>query len=273
MQSRSRYSAGSHSRSTLQSRGHTAALGPRGLRLTPPQQEMAMRATQLLNSISWTSVAKDGAPEAWQVRRKSTKKSNSMLRKELAHISHLRDTQRQSGAQSAPPPAWNGPALPASGEYAGDILGGGMQGRNAQMTAELPARGGRNHHGLHRSCSSTPSHVPSRPATSMSVKGHIPACFALSNLHDGAMTPNTIRVQRRIELLGTESRPNSGYKVLKRRQPQAEMHMVWSAGPKKFDEYNEEVQEELFAEQKAATIKRKSLIKTVCPHPYPLLSL
>ena len=51
------------------------------------------------------------------------------------------------------------------------------------------------------------------------------------------------------------------------------MHMVWSAGPKKFDAYNKEVQEELFAEKKATTIKRKSLIKTVCPHPYPLLSL
>jgi len=107
----------------------------------------------------------------------------------------------------------------------------------------------------------------------MSVKGHVPACFALSDLYDGAMTPNTIRAQRRIELLGTESRPSSVYKVLKRRQPQAEMHMVWSAGPKKFDAYNEKVQEELFAEQKAATIKRKGLIKTVCPHPYPLLSL
>jgi len=85
-------------------------------------------------------------------------------------------------------PTWNGPALPASGEYAGHILGDCVQGRNAKMTAELPERGGGNNNDLHLSCSSTQSHVPSRPASSMSVKGHIPACFALSDLHDGAMT-------------------------------------------------------------------------------------
>lgn len=248
-------------RSALQSRGSTHI---DSLRLSLPQQDSAVRASKVLNSIStaeWTSFAKDGAPDAWQVKRKGTRKSNTMLRKELAHISYLRDVQRQTGAQSTPP-AWSGPVLPATGDIrlgtgGGRAVSSGVFGGDVPLEATNASRGG-NITGGGRG-SGTPSLMLSRPATSVS----IPAPPGSSG---GMTTPNMLRKQQRIELLGTDSRPSSVYKILKRRQPQAEMHMMWSVGPKKFDSYNKQMEDELLTEQnKITTIKRKALIKTVCP--------
>lgn len=76
-----------------------------------------------------------------------------------------------------------------------------------------------------------------------------------------ALTPNTLRQQHLKELMGTDSRPTSVYKVLKRRQPQAEFHMLWSAGPKRFDDYRMNAETELLAGKKAEQAKRRLLIK------------
>ena len=121
------------------------------LRLSLPQQDSAVRASKVLNSIStaeWTSFAKDGAPDAWQVKRKGTRKSNTMLRKELAHISYLRDVQRQTGAQSTPP-AWSRPVLPATGDIrlgtgGGRAVPSGVFGGDVPLEATSASRGGNN---------------------------------------------------------------------------------------------------------------------------------
>jgi hypothetical protein len=184
------------------------------LRLSLPMQTSAARVSKVLNSITpadWSSFTKDGAPEAWQVARrmKGTKKGNLNLRKELAHISHLRDMHRRSGAQSTEPSS----SFPTT-----QGLEGGAQ-RGTGTPEGMQKMGTRN---------STPANMPPRPATSMSNLGDLVP--PVSRGGTPAMTPNTWRQQHLLKLLGTESRPSSVYKVLKRRQPQAEMHMLWSAG-------------------------------------------
>ena len=116
-----------------------------------------------------------------------------------------------------------------------------------------------------RSRSATPGGSPMRPSTSMSFSQHHA---------EGALTPNTQKKQHLATLLGTESRPSSVYRVLKRRQPQAEFHMLWSAGPKRFDGYRQNLENELLTEKKAEQAQRRLLIKQVIfPQGRPLLAM
>lgn len=198
------------------------------LRLSLPMQQTAARASKVLNSITpadWSSFTKDGAPEAWQVARrmKGTKKGNLNLRKELAHITHLRDIHRRSAAHSSEPFS----SYPATqGLEGGDMGNGGAQRGIVTPVRDVP--GSSSGHQIRGSRNGTPANMPPRPATSISNLGEFlpPA----SQGGTPAMTPNTWKQKHLLELLGTESRPTTVYKVLKRRQPQAQMHMLWSAG-------------------------------------------
>ena len=197
-------------------------------------QGAATRTRNLFAGISphqWAELTKDGAPEAWQVTRKGTKKFNTNMRKELAHISRLRNMHRQGECRSTTPNA-------SLFESRQGVLGGaGPSSSNASRQQ-------------------TPASV--RPATSMSVA--VPPAGS-----SGAreLTPDTLRQQHMVQLLGTQSRPSTVYQVLQRRQPQAQFHMMWmsSAGPKRFDSYQKNMEAELLAEKKASNVRRKSLIK------------
>jgi len=232
---------------TLSRPASRAAAGPVVPGLSLPLRGTAGRASKMLASITphqWAELTKDGAPEAWQMTRKGTKTFNTNMRKELAHISRLRDLHRQGRAQSTPPNAGFfesrlGGAGPAGG--AGGIL---------QMQDTPPSRQGYSP----ASRQQTPASV--RPATSMSALAPPPGSSAGREL-----TPNTLKQRHTLELLGTESRPSSVYRVLKKRQPQAQMHMLWTGGPKRFDAYKQNVEAELLAEKKAANMQRKLLIK------------
>ena len=225
-----------------------AAAGPTVQGLPLPLRGAAGRASKMLTAITphqWAELTKDGAPEAWQVTRKGTKTFNTNMRKELAHISRLRDLHRQGRAQSTPP-------TPGFFESRLGALGGaGSAGGGTLTMRDVPAS---KQGYLSASRQQTPASV--RPVTSMSATAPPPG-----SSRGRELTPNTLKQQHTMELLGTESRPSSVYRVLKRRQPQAEMHMLWTGGPKRFDSYKQNLEAELLAEKKASTMRRKLLIK------------
>jgi hypothetical protein len=209
-----------------------------------PLRGAANRTSNLLAGISphqWAELTKDGAPEAWQVTRKGTKKFNTNMRKELAHISRLRNMHRQGHGRSTTPNA-------GMFESRQGAPGGAGPANLLQMDV-LPRSS-------YVSRQQTPASV--RPATSMSV-AELPA--GLSGARE--LTPNTLRQQNIVQLLGTQSRPSTVFQVLQRRQPQAQFHMMWmsSAGPKRFDSYEKNMEAELLAEKKSANVRRRSLIK------------
>ena len=209
-----------------------------------PLRGAANRTSNLLAGISphqWAELTKDGAPEAWQVTRKGTKQFNTNMRKELAHISRLRNMHRQGHGRSTTPNA----GLFESRQGA---PGGAGPANLLQMDA-LPSSS-------NVSRQRTPANV--RPATSMSVTAPPAGSSGVREL-----TPNTLRQQHIVQLLGTQSRPSTVFQVLQRRQPQAQFHMMWmsSAGPKRFDSYEKNMEAELLAEKKASNVRRRALIK------------
>jgi len=253
---------------TAQLRPYSTVPSARLQRLSLPEKETATRASKLLNSMTqddWANFTKHGAPEAWQVARKGTKKGNTNLRRELAHISRLRDVHRRSGAMSVTPSffSYDAASSPTRGmaRYASGGMPGadGVEGPRTQAAAVKDLRGAPVE--ADRSRSATPAGMPLRPVTSMSIT--LQQAGPSSGRESPALTPNTIRRQHLTELMGTDSRPTSVYKVLKRRQPQAEFHMLWSVGPKRFDSYRQNAENELLAEKKADQAKRRLLIKQV----------
>ena len=243
-------------RQAAQQRPDSTATSVRLQRLSKPEQETAARASRLLSSMTpleWANFTKHGAPEAWQVARKGTKKGNTDLRRELAHISRLRDVHRKSGAMSVTP------AFMSS--FADGVLAGSSS-RGSNGDAALPS--GDDVPGIpktaDRSRGHTPGSSPMRPSTSMSFSLQQSGSSAAK---EPALTPNTSRRQHLAALMGTDSRPSSVYRVLKRRQPQAEFHMLWSAGPKRFEDYRQNMENELLADKKAEQAKRRLLIKQV----------
>lgn len=246
-------------RQTAHQRPDSTATSVRLQRLSKPEQETATRASRLLHSMTpseWVNFTKHGAPEAWQVARKGTKKGNTDLRRELAHISRLRDAHRKSGAVSVTPAF-----MSTRGSFADRVLAGSSS-RGSHGDAALPSGDDVPDipKAADRSRGHTPGSSPMRPSTSMS--------FSLlqsgaSAEKEPALTPNTARRQHLAALMGTDSRPSSVYRVLKRRQPQAEFHMLWSAGPKRFENYRQNLENELLADKKAEQAKRRLLVKQV----------
>ena len=209
-----------------------------------PQQTVGMRVSKVLNTIppaEWADIARGGAPQAWQVSRQGTKKGNTLLRKELAHITLLRDQYRRSGARSTP----------LFVEGVRDGIPANLDG----ASHEALLKGSKN---VQQNSSRFSLDVLSRPTTQADSS-------ARGGLMSGTpvMTPNTLRKKHRIELFGTESRPSTVYQILKRRQPMAEFEMLWTGGPK--GRHVQNVEDEAVAEKRAANSRRRALIKQVDP--------
>ena len=227
--------------------------GTASSRMSVPEEAVAVRASQVLSAVTpdaWADIARRGAPEAWQVapKLKGSRKGNLLLRKELAHITLIRDQARRGGAQSVPlrPPADDVEArqngIP------------GLQGVHSLQSAASPQTAAGQEQlppPSRRAGVACPGASASRPATSMSGIRLV-------------MTPTTMRQHQLKQMLGTESRPSTQYAIFKRRMPQAEKHFIWPGaepGVKRFDEYEKKIQEELMAEKREQNSRRRLLLK------------
>jgi hypothetical protein len=169
--------------------------------------------------------------------------ANARLRKELAHITWLRDNHRLSLSRFGQRAALNvAPSQRSGGKVYDDgvqiaVLPPEYSAPTATQEPERLATSGSRGIGTARSqrlgatrgaTATAPGH--SRPATS---QGPAPGGLMLS------------REELR-KVLGTESRPSTVLQVIRRRQCHADLHMMWSVSPnRRFDAYQSRVEGEL----------------------------